>query len=173
MHGSSFLALGGIAAPEHWAPAPAVARNNGPLYFGRIVALGTDYAFLRDVSCIRIRDVNQNSKQVASMQAMRGGEWHATHPLIVNQWPALLIEPARDDSQVAKLIAKKNKQVRQFFEWGDGQSSRVDDLTAAARAQPLMAGTTRSRSTPTAARQSAWDRRSGLQAVDLNIATPC
>lgn len=88
----------------------AVALNNGQVNFGRIDALGTDYTVLHDVFYIQSRVVNQETKQVANILVKRGGEWHAPDPMIVNRSQILLIEPVKEDSQVAKLIAEQNKQ---------------------------------------------------------------
>jgi hypothetical protein len=98
-------------APELSTPYHAVALVNGQVYFGRIEALGTDYTVLRDVFYIQSR-VNPENKQVANVLIKRGGEWHAPDRMILNKQNILLIEPVKQDSQVAKLIAEQSKQQR-------------------------------------------------------------
>jgi hypothetical protein len=95
--------------PELSAPYHAVALINGPVYFGRIEALGTDYTVLRDVFYIQSRQ-NPETKAVANVLIKRGGEWHAPDRMIINRQQVLLIEPVKEDSQVAKLIAEQSKQ---------------------------------------------------------------
>jgi hypothetical protein len=97
--------------PELSTPYHAVALANGQMYFGRIEALGADYAVLRDVFYIQSR-VSQDTKQVANILVKRGGEWHAPDRMIINCQQVLLIEPVKEDSQVATLIAEQNKQPR-------------------------------------------------------------
>ena len=96
------------AAPELSTPYHAVALVGGPVYFGRIEALGTDYTVLRDVFYIQSRQ-NPETKAVANVLIKRGGEWHAPDRMIINRQQILLIEPVKDDSQVAKLIAEQMK----------------------------------------------------------------
>lgn len=98
----------GPRAPELSTPYHAVALMNGQVYFGRIETLGTDYTVLRDVFYIQQRE-NPATKQVASVLIKRGGEWHAPDRMIINRAQVLLIEPVKEDSQVAKLIAEQNK----------------------------------------------------------------
>ena len=94
--------------PELSTPYHAVALMNGQVFFGRIDALGTDYTVLRDVFYIQSRQ-NPDTKQVANVLIKRGGEWHAPDRMILNRQQVLLIEPVKEDSQVAKLIAEQNK----------------------------------------------------------------
>jgi hypothetical protein len=96
-------------APELSTLYHAVALVNGQVYFGRIDALGTDYTVLRDVFYIQSRQ-NPETKQVANVLLKRGGEWHGPDRMILNRQQVLLIEPVKEDSQVAKLIAEQNKQ---------------------------------------------------------------
>ena len=101
-HGGS----GGV--PDLTTPYHAVALTNGQVYFGRIDALGTDYTVLRDVFYIQSRQ-NPDTRQVANVLIKRGGEWHAPDRMIINRQQVVLIEPVKEDSQVAKLIAEQNK----------------------------------------------------------------
>jgi hypothetical protein len=94
--------------PELSTPYHAVALVSGPVYFGRIEALGTDYTVLRDVFYIQSRQ-NPETKAVANVLIKRGGEWHAPDRMIINREQVLLIEPVKEDSQVAKLIAEQMK----------------------------------------------------------------
>ncbi len=96
-------------APELSTAYHAVALTNGQAYFGRIEALGADYVTMRDVFYIQSR-VNPDTKAVANILVKRGGEWHAPDRMILNREHILLIEPVKEDSQVAKLIAEQNKQ---------------------------------------------------------------
>lgn len=98
----------GSAVPALSTPYHAVALTNGQVFFGRIEALGTDYTVLRDVFYIQSRQ-NPDTKQVANVLIKRGGEWHAPDRMIINRQQVLLIEPVKEDSQVAKLILEQNK----------------------------------------------------------------
>jgi hypothetical protein len=88
-------------------PYHAVALTNGQVFFGRIEVLGTDYTVLRDVFYIQSRQ-NPDTKQVANVLIKRGGEWHGPDRMILNRQHVVLIEPVKEDSQVAKLIAEQN-----------------------------------------------------------------
>ena len=94
--------------PELSTPYHAVALTNGQVFFGRIDALGTDYTVLRDVFYIQSRQ-NPDTKEVANVLIKRGGEWHAPDRMILNRQHVVLIEPVKEDSQVAKLIAEQTK----------------------------------------------------------------
>jgi hypothetical protein len=94
--------------PELTTPYQAVALTNGQVFFGRIAELGTDYTVLRDVFYIQSRE-NPGTKQVTNVLIKRGGEWHAPDRMIINRQQVLIIEPVKEDSQVAKLIAEQNK----------------------------------------------------------------
>jgi hypothetical protein len=98
----------GRSVPELSTPYHAVALANGQVFFGRIDALGTEYTVLRDVFYIQSRQ-NPETKQVANVLIKRGGEWHAPDRMILNRQQVVLIEPVKQDSQVAKLIAEQNK----------------------------------------------------------------
>jgi hypothetical protein len=98
----------GGAVPALSTPYHAVALTNGQVFFGRIEALGSDYTVLRDVFYIQSRQ-NPDTKQVANVLIKRGGEWHAPDRMIINRQQVLLIEPVKEDSQVAKLIVEQNK----------------------------------------------------------------
>jgi small nuclear ribonucleoprotein (snRNP)-like protein len=96
------------AVPELTTPYHAVALTNGQVYFGRIESLDGTYTVLRDVFYIQSR-VNSETKQVSNLLVKRGGEWHGPDRMIVNKQHVVLIEPVKDDSQVAKLIAEQTK----------------------------------------------------------------
>lgn len=98
----------GHNVPELSTPYHAVALANGQVFFGRIEALGSEYTVLRDVFYIQGRQ-NPETKQVTNVLIKRGGEWHAPDRMILNRQQVLLIEPVKEDSQVAKLIAEQNK----------------------------------------------------------------
>ena len=96
-------------APAISTPYHAVLLTNGQAYFGRIENLDAEYPVLRDVYYIQSR-VNQETKQVANILVKRGSEWHGPDRMIINREHVLLIEPVKEDSQVAKLIAEQSKQ---------------------------------------------------------------
>jgi hypothetical protein len=98
----------GHGEPALSTPYHAVALTNGQVFFGRVEALGGDYTVLRDVFYIQSRQ-NPDTKQVANVLIKRGGEWHAPDRMIINRQQVLLIEPVKEDSQVARLIAEQNK----------------------------------------------------------------
>ena len=98
----------GRGLPELSTPYHAVALTNGQVFFGRIESLGTEYTVLRDVFYIQSRQ-NPDTKAVANVLIKRGGEWHAPDRMILNRQQVLLIEPVKEDSQVAKLIAEQDK----------------------------------------------------------------
>src|SRR5262245_1111996 len=98
----------GRRAPELSTPYHAVVLTNGQVYFGRVESLGADYTVLRDVFYIQTRQ-NPDTKQVANVLIKRGGEWHAPDRMLVNRQQIVFIEPVKEDSQVAKLIAEQNK----------------------------------------------------------------
>ena len=94
--------------PELSTPYHAVALMNGQLFFGRVDGFGTDYTVLRDIFYIQSRQ-NPDTKQVANVLIKRGGEAHSPDRMIINRQQILLIEPVKEDSQIAKLIAEQNK----------------------------------------------------------------
>lgn len=102
------------SAHTHSAPAPsttyqAILLSNGQAFFGRIEHLETDHPVMRDVFYIQSR-VNQETQQVTNILVKRGGEWHAPDHLILNKQNIVFVEPVKEDSQVARLIADQNKQ---------------------------------------------------------------
>lgn len=97
------------AVPDLSTPYHAVALTNNQVYFAKVDGLGTDYVVLRDVFYIQSRVVNPETKQVANVLIKRGGEWHAPDRMIINRSSVLLIEPVKEGSQVAKLIAEQSK----------------------------------------------------------------
>ncbi len=98
----------GRSVPVLSTPYHAVALMNGQVFFGRIDRLDADYLVLRDVFYIQSRE-NPQTKQVANVLVKRGGEWHAPDRMILNRQQVQFIEPVKEDSQVAKLIAEQNK----------------------------------------------------------------
>ncbi|HEY0267947.1 MAG TPA: hypothetical protein VGC12_01805 [Methyloradius sp.] len=85
----------------------AVALMNGQLFFGRLEGLGDDYTVLRDVFYIQARQ-KPGSTEIANVLVKRGGEAHAPDRMIINRQQVLLIEPVKEGSQIAKLIAEQN-----------------------------------------------------------------
>ena len=98
----------GRSLPVLSTPYQAVALMNGQVFFGRIDRLDGDYLVLRDVFYIQSRE-NPQTKQVANVLVKRGGEWHAPDRMILNRQQVQFIEPVKEDSQVAKLIAEQSK----------------------------------------------------------------
>jgi len=103
----AYASVRGPGRPELTTPYHAVALTNGQVYFGRIESLGAEYAVLREVFYIQERQ-NPATHQVANVLIKRGGEWHAPDRMIINRQQLLLIEPVKEDSQVARLIAEQN-----------------------------------------------------------------
>lgn len=98
----------GRSLPDLSTPYHAVALMNGQVFFGRVDRLGADYIVLRDVFYIQSRQDPQ-TKQVANVLIKRGAEWHAPDRMILTRQQVQFIEPVKEDSQVAKLIADQNK----------------------------------------------------------------
>ena len=96
------------ATPTLSAQYHAVLLVNGAAFFGRIENLRSEHPVLTDVYYIQSR-TNPETKQVTSALVKRGSEWHAPDRMILNKRTVLLIEPVKEDSQVAKLIAEQNK----------------------------------------------------------------
>ena len=86
----------------------AVLLVNGAAFFGRIENLQSEHPVLTDVFYIQSR-TNSETKQVSSVLVKRGSEWHSPDRMILNKRTVLLIEPVKEDSQVAKLIAEQSK----------------------------------------------------------------
>ena len=99
------------AAPALTTPYQAVLLVNGQAFFARVENLDTEHPVLHDVFYIQSR-TNPETKQVANVLVKRGQEWHGPDRMIINKRHLLLIEPVKEDSQVAKLIAEQAKQPR-------------------------------------------------------------
>ena len=95
-------------APEFSTPYQAVVLMNGQVFFGRVEGLNSDYPVLRDVFYIQTRQ-NPETKQVANVLIKRGGEAHGPDHMILNRQQVQMIEPIKEDSQIAKLIAEQNQ----------------------------------------------------------------
>jgi hypothetical protein len=104
----AYQGLRSHAAPELATSYHAVALTNGQVFFGRIDRLDGDYTVLRDVFYIQTRQ-NPDTRQVANVLIKRGGEAHAPDRMILNRQQVVLIEPVKEDSPIAKLIAEQNK----------------------------------------------------------------
>src|SRR5579871_2119974 len=94
--------------PALTTPYQAVALMNGQVFFGRIEQLDGQYIVLRDVFYIQSRE-DSKTKQVSNVLIKRGGEWHAPDRMILTRTQVQLIEPVKEDSQVAKLIAEQHR----------------------------------------------------------------
>jgi hypothetical protein len=92
-------------------PYHAVLLINGQAFFGHLEGLDTDHPVLRDVYYIQSQQ-NPETKQVTNVLVKRGREWHAPDRMILNKQHLLLVEPVKEDSQVAKLIEEQKKQQR-------------------------------------------------------------
>jgi hypothetical protein len=53
---------------------------------------------------------NPETKQVSNVLIKRGGEAHGPDRMIINRQHVILIEPVKEDSNIAKLIAEQKKQ---------------------------------------------------------------
>jgi hypothetical protein len=87
----------------------AVVLNNNQVYFGKLENANSQYPLLKDVFYI-VSQVNPETKQVANVLVRRGKELHGPEYMVLNRQSIQLIEPVKDDSQVAKLIAEQKKQ---------------------------------------------------------------
>jgi hypothetical protein len=95
--------------PELSTPYHAVELTNGQVFFGRVDRLDADYIVLRDVFYIQSRQDPQ-TRAVTNILVKRGGEWHAPDRMILHRQQVQLIEPVKEDSQVAKLIAEQSQK---------------------------------------------------------------
>ena len=86
----------------------AVALANGQVFFGRLESPGSDYLVLHDVFYIQSRQ-NPLTKDVANILVKRGGEAHGPDHMVLNRQQVTLIEPVKEDSQIAKLIAEQTQ----------------------------------------------------------------
>lgn len=95
--------------PELSTPYHAVLMVNGQAFFGRIENLDTQYPLLRDVYYVQSQ-TNPETKAVTNVLVKRGREWHTPDRMMLNRNHVLLIEPVKQDSQVAKLMDEQNKK---------------------------------------------------------------
>jgi hypothetical protein len=95
-------------APQFGSQYQAVVLNNGQVYFGRLENAASQYPIMRDVFYI-VSQVNPETKQVANVLVRRGQELHGPEFMILNRQSILMIEPVKEDSQVAKFIAEQKK----------------------------------------------------------------
>lgn len=92
--------------PDTGSAIQSVALINGQLFFGRLDAADGDFLALRDVFYIQTRQ-NPETKAVANILVKRGAEPHQPDRMLINRSQVLLIEPVKDDSQIARLIAEQ------------------------------------------------------------------
>lgn len=97
------------SGPEFNTSYQAVVLNNNQVYFGKLENANSQYPLLKDVFYIGSQ-VNPETKQVANVLVRRGKELHGPEYMVLNRQSIQLIEPVKDDSQVAKLIAEQKKQ---------------------------------------------------------------
>jgi len=95
-------------APHFGSQYQAVVLNSGQVYFGRLEKSTGQYLLLRDVFYI-VNQVNAETKQAANVLVRRGKELHGPEYMLLNPQSILLIEPVREDSQIAKLIVEQKK----------------------------------------------------------------
>ena len=100
-------AWGQRGVPGLSTPFQAVALANGQVFFGRLDRQGGDYLVLREVFYIQTRQ-NPDTKAVANILVKRGGEAHSPDQMILNRQQVLLIEPVKEDSKIASLIAEQS-----------------------------------------------------------------
>jgi hypothetical protein len=89
-------------------PYQAVLLNNGQVYFGKLESAQSDFPVLRDVFYVASQ-VHPETKQVTNVLVRRGKELHGPSFMALNRQSILLIEPVKEDSQVAQLIAEQKK----------------------------------------------------------------
>lgn len=92
-------------------PYQAVVLANGQVYFGKLGNFSSQYPELRDVFYV-ISQGNPETKQVSNILVRRGKELHGPDYMVLNRQSILIIEPVKEDSQVAKLIAEQNAIAR-------------------------------------------------------------
>ena len=107
--GVGFLNLRTVSAPDLNSQYQAVVLNNGQVFFGKLENPNAQYPVLRDVFYI-VSQANPETKQVTNTLVRRGKELHGPEFMIINWQSILLIEPVKEDSQVAKFIAEQKKQ---------------------------------------------------------------
>ena len=94
--------------PHLTARYQAVLLTNGISFYGRLEGMGEPFPVLRDVFYVQSR-TNPETKQVTNILIRRGQEWHAPDHMVLNASHILLVEPVREDSQVAKLIEEQQR----------------------------------------------------------------
>jgi hypothetical protein len=92
--------------PETGSAWQSVALMNGQLYFGRLDSTDGGFLALHDVFYIQTRQ-NPETKAVANVLVKRGAEAHQPDRMLINRSQVLLIEPVKDGSAVARLIAEQ------------------------------------------------------------------
>ena len=92
-------------------PYQAVVLVNGQVYFGKLGNSSGQYPELRDVFYV-LSQANPETKQVSNILVRRGKELHGPDYMVLNRQSILMIEPVKEDSQVAKLIAEQNASSR-------------------------------------------------------------
>jgi hypothetical protein len=95
--------------PKFQTEYQAVVLTNGPVFFGKVEFLGTEYVLLKDVYYIRSQ-VNQETKQVTNTLIKKGQELHGAELTYINARQIVMIEPVAAESQVAKLIRDAKAQ---------------------------------------------------------------
>ena len=86
----------------------AVVLSNNQVYFGKLENLNSQYPVLKDVFYI-LSKVDSEAKQATNVLVRRGKELHGPEFMILNRQNILMIEPVKDDSQLAKMIAEQKK----------------------------------------------------------------
>jgi hypothetical protein len=92
--------------PQSGSAWQSVALMNGQLYFGRLDSADGGFLALHDVFYIQTRQ-NPETKAVANVLVKRGAEAHQPDRMLINRSQVLLIEPVKDGSPIATLIAKQ------------------------------------------------------------------
>ena len=107
--GIGFQSLRTVSSPDLNSQYQAIVLNNGQVFFGKLENPNAQYPVLRDVFYI-VSQVNPETKQVTNTLVRRGKELHGPEYMVINRQSILLIEPVKEDSQVAKSIAEQKKQ---------------------------------------------------------------
>jgi len=86
----------------------AVVLSNNQVYFGKLENVDSQYPILKDVFYI-LSKVDSQTKQASNVLVHRGKELHGPEFMILNRQSIMMIEPVKDDSQLAKMIADQKK----------------------------------------------------------------
>lgn len=96
------------SVPGYGTQYQAVVLSNNQVYFGKLENVNSQYPVLKDVFYI-LSKVDSETKQAGNVLVRRGKELHGPEFMILNRQNILMIEPVKDDSQLARMIAEQKK----------------------------------------------------------------